>query len=198
MAISKRQPMRSAEIDLVDAVNGLEQTTQTHTQSINTLAEGLANEIGNRERAITGVMNSLEAETIARQGADTALQNQIGEGFSTEQTIAQSLSATRDAITALEQADAALQAFQNKFNIGIVDSIEIPANTSVSSTVTFNTPFDETASCAIFAQVITNELATLFTYNLIDCTYSGFSYSISNNDADAHTVSLGYVAVKVN
>lgn len=276
MAISKQQPMRPAEIDLIDAVNEHEQTLNLHTQSLNTLANGLASETSNREAAdiALGVRIDNEAqartnadtalgiridnETQARTAADTALgrridneaqarangdaalQGQIGEGFSPSFTIAQSLSATNAAVSdieteigngfdsqntitaytqaldlflgtrtdlddtvvnsilALAASSETLESFVSRFKIGCINNVTIPANDSISTSATFAEPFDSSDSCVLFAQVITNELASLFTYTLIDCTYSGFSYSIANSDADAHTVSLGYIAVKVN
>jgi hypothetical protein len=222
MAISKTQPMRPAEIDLIDAVNTQENTLGIHTQSLNTLAEGLEYEIRDREVA------------------DNALQGKIGDGFSPTLTVAQSLSAinravsdieteigngfdsqntitvykdaldlflgTRtelddtvvDSILALAASYETLESFVSRFKIGCINDVTIPANDSVSTSATFAEPFDSTDSCVLFAQVVTNELASLFTFTLIDCTYSGFSYSIANSDADEHTVSLGYVAMKVN
>lgn len=222
MAISKLQPMRSAEIEILDEVNALDDLTAAHTNSINTLAEGLEDEISDREQG------------------DANLQGQIGEGFSPSLTIAQSLSATNSAISDIETeigngfdsqntitayknaldtflgdrtelddtvVDAILglvdvteifDAFRDRFKIGIIENIAIPANDSVSTSHIFATPFESTDSCILLAQVVTNELSSLFTYTLIDCTYSSFSYSIANSDADAHTVALGYVAIKVN
>lgn len=240
MAISKQQPMRPAEIDLIDAVNQHEQTLNAHTQSLNTLAEGLTDEIQNRANADNALGERIDNESFARANGDAALQGQIGEGFSPALTIAQSLSATNDAISdieneigngfdsqntittyaqaldlflgtrtdlddtvvnsilALAASSETLESFVNRFKIGCLNNIIIPANDSISTSATFTEPFDSADSCVLFAQVITNELASLFTYTLIDCTYSGFSYSIANSDADVHTVSLGYIAVKVN
>ena len=240
MAISKQQPMRPAEIDLIDASNQHELTLQEHTQSLNTLAEGLADEIQDREAADTALGGRIDDEIQARANGDAALQGQIGEGFSPSLTIAQSLSATNTAIAdidteigdgfdsqntitayaqeldlflgtrtdlddtvvnsilALAASSETLESFVSRFKIGCINNLTIPANDSVSTSATFAEPFESTDSCVLFAQVITNELASLFTYTIIDCTYSGFSYSIANSDADAHTVSLGYIAVKVN
>lgn len=258
MAISKQQPMRPAEIDLIDAVNQHEQTLNAHTQSINTLSRGLANEIIDRENADTALGGRIDNEIQARTNADIALggridneiqaridgdadlQGQIGEGFSPSLTVAQSLSATNTAVSdidteigdgfdsqntitaytqaldlflgtrtdlddtvvnsilALATSSESLESFVSRFKIGCINNVTIPANDSVSTSATFAEPYESTDSCVLFAQVITNELASLFTYTLIDCTYSGFSYSIANSDADAHTVSLGYIAVKVN
>lgn len=222
MAISKTQPMRSAEIEIVDKVNSLDVLTAAHTSSINTLSDDLADEISDREQG------------------DANLQGQIGEGFSPNLTIAQSLSATKDdvsdieaeigsgfdsqnnitayknaldtflgdrsqlddtvvdAILGLVDGDEIFGAFLDRFEFGVIGNITIPANDSVTASQVFATPFESTDSCILLAQVITSELYSLFTYTLTECTYSGFSYSIANSDADSHTVALGYVAIKVN
>lgn len=134
MEISKQQPMRPAEINLIDKVNEREQTLSMLTQSLDTLA------------------------------------------------------------TSFES----LESFVNLFKIGRINNVNIPPNDSVTVRVTFTGPFDSTDCYVVLAQVITNEPASMFTYTLIDCMYSGFSCSIANSDTDMHTVSLGYIAVKVN
>ena len=240
MAISKTQPMRSAEIALVDEVNAQGDTLARHQQSINTLADGLADEISDRAAADLALGVRIDNEALARANGDAALQGQIGEGFSPSLTIAQSLSASNAAISDLEteigdgfdsqntitayaqaldlflgtrtdlddtvvnsilalaSSAESLESFASRFKIGCINNLTVPANDSISTSATFAEPFAADDACVLFAQVVTSELATLFTYTLIDCTYSGFSYSIANSDADAHTVSLGYVAVKVN
>jgi hypothetical protein len=230
MAISKTQPMRPAEIDLIEASNQHEQTLEAHAQSLDTLARGLADEINDRENADTALGERIDNETLARThadtalggriddealaraNADTALQNQIGDGFSAQNTItayAQTLDlflGTRTdlddtvvaSILALADSSETLESFVSRFKIGIVNNVTIPANDFVSVNATFDNHFESTDSCVVFAQVVTDELTNLFTYTLIDCTYSGFSCSIANSDTNAHTVSLGYIAVKVN
>lgn len=240
MAISKQQPMRSAEIELIEASNAQEQTLGAHTDSITTLSNGLADETRNREAADINLGVRIGNEVQARADGDATLQGQIGEGFSPSLTIAQSLSATNRAVSDIDdeigngfdsqntitaytnaldlflgsrvdlddtvvnsiltliESTELLDAFANRFKISCINNITIPANDSISTSATFDEPFESTDTCVLFAQVVTNELASLFTYTLIDCTYSGFSYSIANSDADAHTVSLGYIAVKVN
>jgi hypothetical protein len=240
MAISKQQPMRPAEIALVDASNQHDLTLQAHTQSIKTLADGLEDEISDRADGDTALGLRIDNEALARANGDASLQGQIGEGFSPSLTIAQSLSATNTAVAdieneigngfdsqntitaytqdldlflgtrtdlddtvvnsilALAASSESLESFVSRFKIGCINNVTIPANDSISTSATFAEPFESTDSCVLFAQVVTNELANLFTYTLIDCTYSGFSYSIANSDANAHMVALGYVAVKVN
>lgn len=97
----------------------------------------------------------------------------------------------------LEAAVPGLQSFLANFKIGMQADVTVPANDSYASSVTFAEPFGQTARCALFADVITDEVKTLFELTIIDCSYSGFSYSVSNSDEDDHVVSIGYMAVKV-
>lgn len=231
MEISKTQPMRSAEIALVDEVNEHDDTLIRHQQSINTLTADLATEISDRELADTALRNRIAAEEQARAQADAAeaqaraqadaaeaqaraqavaaeaqaraqadadIEAIIGDGFTPENTIADSISATNQEVATNADAIEDLQAFDANIKIGKIADIVIPANDSISTSYVFGEPFPVDAACILLAQVITDELATLFTYTLIDCTYSGFSYSIANSDADPHTVALGFVAVNVN
>lgn len=205
MAISKTQPMRSAENALIDAVNSQDGTLLAHQQAINTLSEGIADEVSNRERADNALSGQINAEARIRADADDGIQAIIGNGFTQQNTIANSLSATNEQVLLLGQEVEAntdaiedLQAFNSNLKIGKIADIVIPANDSISTSYSFSEPFPAYAACILVAQVITDELATLFTCTLIDCTYSGFSYSIANSDADPHTVALGFIAVNVN
>lgn len=225
MAISKVQPMRPAEIQLVDLANQLETTTQSHTRSIATLTEGLADEISERESADTVIQsaitaetqartqavqtltNNLASETQARTQAVQGLQTQIGDGFS-ETSVTQSLSATNQQILGLtndvDQIEATLagnvNVFINRFRVGHTESFEIAAGNAQAGSVTFNTPYADTAQvCVFLCCVDPGEIFTNLECQLISATYSGFSYNIVNNDqTDAHTVALGFVAVQVN
>lgn len=243
MAISKVQPMRPAEIQLVDLANQLETTTQSHTRSIATLTEGLADEISERESADTAIQsaitaetqartqavqtltnnlasetqartqavqtltNNLASETQARTQAVQGLQTQIGDGFS-ETSVTQSLSATNQQILGLtndvDQIEATLagnvNVFINRFRVGHTESFEIAAGSAQAGSVTFNTPYADTAQvCVFLCCVDPGEIFTNLECQLISATYSGFSYNIVNNDqTDAHTVALGFVAAQVN
>lgn len=178
MAISKTQPMRPAEIQLVDAVNNLLVSDETQTQEITTVV------------------------ALAQ-----SLQNQIGDGFS-ETSVSQSLSATNRQILGLtndvDQIEATLagnvNVFINRFRVGHTGSFEIAAGNAQAGSVTFNTPYADTAQvCVFLCCVDPGEIFTNLECRLISATYSGFSYNIVNNDqTDAHTVALGFVAAQVN
>lgn len=175
MAISKTQPMRSAEVQLIDTVNTLLEQGNISAEAINTLHSMLGDGF-NEERTVTSV-------TGAMSSAIQSISDEIGSGFTPDNTIAEAI---HNIIMLLA-----------KIQIGYVE-VEIPASDSTSSTVNFDEPFNEEDKCIVVAQVSTEELLSLFEVTVIDCTYSGFSYSISNSDSDPHTVTLGYVAVNVN
>lgn len=213
MAISKTQPMRPAEIELVDTVNAQDVTLANHTQGINQLSNRLTDEQAARINADTGLAQDLANETLEREQLYDSLSGRITneqtDRIQADTTLTNSLSATNQQVLLLSgevtdlesdtlqlQSDvAALNAFNGKLKIGRVDNLVIPANDSLSTSATFDVPFEQTANCILLAQVITHELSTLFDFTLIDCTYSGFSFSIANSDVDSHTVSLGYLAI---
>lgn len=212
MAISKTQPMRPAEIELVNTVNAQTSTLANHTQAIADLNTGLATETSARTQADTTLDGKITAEENQRIAGDNAINAVIGDGFSDQNTITNTLSATNQQVSSISddltdvqsdvtdlQSDVAnLLLFEGRIQIGNVTNLTIPANDSISTSETFAQPFDSGADCIVLAQVVTSESSTLFTLAITDCTYSGFSYTIANSDADAHTVSLGYVAIKTS
>lgn len=190
MAISKTQNERPAIIALIDSANALEIASNVHAENIATLTEGLADEVSDRELAIAGV------------------QSIIGEGFSDQLTIAQSLSATNDAVSGIDDDVTELQgnveSLQTAFNalsgalkIGSTEEITVPANDSYSSSFSYPQPFADTSKSFVVLGFADDLLQSKLEITLIDSTYSGFSYSITNTDADPATVTIGYLAVKV-
>lgn len=163
-SISKQQPMRPALSEVLDSTNVTELEI-----------DRLVLKTGNLETAF-----------------DT-LSDTIGEGFTPELTIAQSLSTTNQQVATLAQ-------FTSRFKFGKTEPVEIAAGASSSGSTTFATPFADTADVCVFLCCV-GDLPILDEVGctLISIANSGFTYSIINNDAEnAHTVSLGYVAVQVN
>lgn len=190
MAISKTQNERPAIIALIDSSNALEIASNTHAENIATLTEGLSDEISDRELAIAGV------------------QSIIGEGFSDQLTIAQSLSATNAAVSSIdgdvtelqgnvESLQTAFNALSGALKIGATEEITVPANDSYSSSFSYPQPFEDTSKSFVVLGFADDLLQGTLELTLIDSTYSGFSYSINNTDADPATVTIGYLAVKV-
>lgn len=176
MAISKTQNERPAIIALIDSANALEIASNLHAENIATLTEGLADEVSDRELAIAGV------------------QSIIGEGFSEQLTIAQSVSGVQASVAALQTA---LNALSGALKIGATEEITVPANDSYSSSISYPQPFADTSKSFVVLGFADDLLQGTLELTLIDSTYSGFSYSITNTDADPANVTIGYLAVKV-
>lgn len=173
MAISKTQNERPAIVALIDEVNATSATVAQQQQQIYDNANAIAGEIETRSNAIDGLTRSLGA------------------------TNQQILLLTQD-VDALESAQPAINDLLQRIKIGETENITIPANDSYSSSYVFSEPFADGDGCMVILQVVTDELSTLFDATLIDCTYSGFSYQVTNSDADPHDVKLGFVAFKTN
>lgn len=205
MAVSKTQNERPAITALIDAVNMAEPIVAQNVQNIATLTEGLADEIGDREAADTLLEEAIEAEAETRQqavqaeatarlDADTMLTNSLGA------TNAQVIELTNDVDQLEQETVPALQAFMNRFRTGLTEQFTIQASSSQAGSVTFNTPYADTAKICVFPCCVDEgEIFTNLECQLISATYSGFSYNIVNADAtDAHTIAVGFVAVQVN
>ena len=77
MATSKTQPMRPAEIELIDVVNDLEGLTASHSLSIDAVTDGLADEIAERERADAALTTRIGNEELTRASDDSVLSGRI-------------------------------------------------------------------------------------------------------------------------
>lgn len=212
MAISKTQPMRPAEIELVDTVNTQGVTLSGNTLAIENLDSDLAAEVLARENEDSLLDGKITTEATNRTNADAAINAKIGVGFDSEHTIAGSLSATNQNVTQLgsdietmgdhlsdmNASIADLQTFDSHIKFGHVLNLTIPANDSISYDASFVEAFESDATVIVLAQVVTSELLTLFDYTLTACDYSGFSFTLSNSDSTAHTVSLEYVAFRTS
>jgi len=152
MAISKTQPMRPAELELVDEVNRLTNASSSQAGQIASLNA------------------AIEAEAQVR------------------------LNAVRDLQTALP----GIQSFVNRFRLGVTEQITVEAAGSYSSSLVYQTPFESTDLTFVVLGFADNLPLTDLTINLIDSTYSGFSYSVANTGSNDVDVRIGFLAVKVN
>lgn len=186
MAISRQQPMRpalNAALDALDTLEPVPQDVASLTQSLSAtnqqvlLLTGEVNEIEQETIPdLSGRISTLEADTIPTLSARVQVLEQ-----STIPQLSERISTLED------EADYYIR--------GLSEKITIPASDSISTSIVFQTPFSANAACGVFPCVVTNELSTLFDITIIDCTYSGFSFQVTNSDADAHDVYIGYVAV---
>ena len=94
MAISKQQPMRSAEVDAIDAINSL-QVSLSETAS-DVTAEETAR--ANADNLLSGRINE---EETARANADNEIMGIIGDSFTEADTISDEISAIWQAIESI-------------------------------------------------------------------------------------------------
>ena len=175
MSVSLQQPMRPAEIALVELANANE--------------AAIAQEITNREAADTTLQNNITAETTARNQEDTKLQSGIDEINAKFPVATDSIA--DNAITSNKIADGTISAIdldssiQNQLSFlaslpaiefGTSDSFDIQANSYYDCTVTFNTKTTipivlcglqhETGNMACTITSVTNQQFSARVFNL--------------------------------
>ena len=190
MAVSKTQNERPAILSLIDLANQLEGESNTHARNIETLTDGLADEVSDREAADTLLGEAIQDEAAARAQAVQAEATARAEG---DTTITNSLGATN------EQVDA-LQLFVNRFRIGLTQQFTVAPNDGHTGTVTFDTPFANDAQVLVLPNCV-GSAASFGTLEcqLIDASNIGFNFGVYNSDSDnSYTISVGFVAVQVN
>lgn len=200
MAISKTQPMRSAEIELVDTVNDLDTDNTENKASIESLQGQIGDGFSTLGTTVTSVTNALSR-------AVQTISDELGDGFDSQNTVtdaigsivqtigdASSLPVGSDIIDLLE----VLTAFSGRFRIGETEEIELSDGTPYAASEVFATPFGQTDNCILYAQVISSEPTNRFDLTITDCSSTGFSYSVAATDSDPYTIRVGYVAVCTN
>lgn len=227
MAVSKHQNERPAIDALIDLANQLEGESNTHARNIETLTEGLADEVSDREAADTRLEESIESETTARQQAVQGVQNQIGDGFaqtsittslsetnravqgidgkigdglfSSDFTITQGYQESATTLVTMNRDIATLQNWQDRFRLGLTTNVTVVAGSSTSGTQAFATPFDSGADVAVFPVCVdASGNFTDLSCKLVSADYAGFSFAVYNDTQADVTVKVGFLAVRVD
>lgn len=225
MAISKTQPMRSAEIDLVDGFNQLESDVADEIlarqnadaalgdriddeilarQSADTaLGSRIDDEITNRTNADMALGGRIDNEILARQDADTSLGGRIsdeaGARANADTEIMNVIGSGFSALNTIASNISNLLGFDNRFRVGMTQNYTIAANDSQAITVTFNTPYEQTDEIIVLVcPVGASESYENIGVKVFTAAYDGFTGSIRNDTSDSHTLALGFVAIKVN
>lgn len=222
MAISKTQPMRSAEIEILDKVNELDIAVDSNTTSLGLLTDALGAEVSDRQLADTSLGNRIDTEIQQRESADSGLSNRISGEVTTRADADTALGLRIDGeITNRVNSDSeimniigtdfssgntvssnvsGLQEFNNRFRIGLSQPYTIAPNTTQAVSMDFNTPYESTDEVLVFVNpVAANESFTDIKCSLDSAGYLGFSATVENLDTvNSYTVALGFIAVKVN
>lgn len=201
MAISKQQPMRPAEAELVDAVNALDTDNTANKAALESLQAQIGDGFEQVGTTVTSVTNALSR-------AVQTISEELGDGFDAENTVTDAVGELNSLIGDASSVPVgstvigimqALQAFQNRFRVGSMPALEIEAGQLVAGSVTYNTPYAEGAElCVQICCTGESEVFGSLECVLISSTYSGFSYAIRNNDTETHTVGLAFVSTQVN
>lgn len=200
MAVSKTQNERPAITALIDLANQLEGESNTHARNIETLTEGLADEVNDREAADTLLEETIQAEAEARAQAVQGVQSQIGEGiFSPTFTISQAFQQSGVVLQNMSDAIDDINQWQDRFKLGLTQNVTIAAGSSTSGTLAFESPFGEDAEVAVFPVCVdASGNFTDLSCKLISADYSGFSFAVYNDTQASVTTKVGFLAAKVN
>lgn len=166
MAISKVQPMRPAEIELVDLANDLE--------------TGLAQEVEDRKNADNKLQANIDAEATARETADATLQKAIEDEETNrvegDKTLQQNIK------TAKTELQTLFEGFTKQFEWGSQDEIEVIANNNTVITVTFTEEKTEAPIVLITLQNANGETTVNAYAALRDVSTTEFHVRIYNLD----------------
>lgn len=195
MAISKTQPMRPAEIELVDLANNLE--------------SGLNDEIEQRIQADKELNQAITTESENRVEGDKILQENIETTKTELQEAIQQEATTRNENdvelqknidkeqTARQEAIQLIQDQLDKFEAGAQNDIEVIANANTQITVTFETPKQSKPIVLITLESTEDETNNVNCYAaLTDVSETDFHVRIYNLDKEnTHTLLVNWLAI---
>ena len=202
MAVSKTQNERPAINALIDLANGLETTSQQQASSIQSIEGSLASEVEARAQEDSSLAHSIQqevteresaitAEASARAASDAAIQNQLGAGFSSTNTVA-------DFAYAAESDISSLMDFMESVKFGFGDTITVAANDDYDDVIVYENQFPDTSESFAFIALPSEVDQETLTLTLKSATNSGISYNVANSDNESVTLRIGYLAIKVD
>lgn len=145
------------------------------------LANQLEGESNTHARSIETLTEGLAAEVRDRSTADTALTNSIGE--------------TNQQVLELAEDISSILAQLENIKFGMTVEITVPASDSYEGSYVYPEPFAPSANSLVMLGFANAPLQDTLSLALVDSTYSGFSYSITNTDTDPATAIVGYLAI---
>lgn len=173
MAISRKQPMRPAEIDLIDHMDSAE-------GDITQLQDNLEQEVVNRKQADTALGTRIDDETLARTQADTELDNRLD-------------TAEHD-IETLQGYFAAIPVFE----YGVSENNSVPASSSIGVDITFTNEKQSTPYVLVSVECVEGEESPVSNcYGIIiNASTTGFSVRLHNLDSiNAETIDINWLAI---
>lgn len=187
MAVSKNQPMRPAEIDIID--------------NISTVETGISNEALARQNADSALQTNIDNEAFARRNADTTLQTNINNEIQARQNAVGNVQLNLDSETiAREDADLALQGSITSLQTEIAnlqmiprdnESILVTANSSESVNVTFTSGRFDNAPFVFFSKIGNDGNVYITSVSEV-----GFTIVAENDTAADITINVAWLAIE--
>ena len=204
--INKTQPMREAEIDVVDYINGpLTNKLAELDANDAKLREDLTTETSQRQNADNTLQNNINAEATARQDADNTLQANIGAEVTARENADTQLQSNIDAEAATRNtADTQLQSNIDA-EAGTRSAEDAKLTNDVSNNLTkitalenkFPVSTDNMYDKAVTVDKLSEDLQTLVSFckTLPDFEF-GYSDAISIKAGSAETFSVTFTSAK--
>lgn len=187
MAISRTQPMRPAEIDLLD-----------HMESAEGNIEQLQEDLEETNGVVEELNRELDQEIVNRQLADTALGTRIDNETQTraraDTTLGNRLDTAEDDIRTLQNDFASIPVFE----YGVSKNNAVPAASSIGVDITFADAKESTPYVFISvecAEVEESPVSNCYGI-IISASTTGFSVRLHNIDSvNAETININWLAI---
>ncbi len=105
--------------------------------------------------------------------------------------------ALRPYVQELGNAFEVMEELAGRFRFGTTEEATIEAETSYSELVTYDVPFDQSATSVPFIGFTDGIVPTNISVSIVESSNSGFRYTVHNAGERDATVRLGYMGVRV-
>lgn len=183
-----------ADAALTQTLNATNGQLQDLANDVDTLTDDLIDEQEARQQADATLTLRLDSANV-QIGTNT---DDIATLQDDTETISGNLSTLSETVTSISGDVSDITTKLAGIKIGETESISVAANQSATGNVTFPEAFATGSDCIVLLLPISTASLDVFSVSATACTITGFSYSITNSDAAAHTVKIGYVAFRTN
>lgn len=122
------------------------------------------------------------------------LEDEIGDGFA-ETSVTTAVNLLGEGQSELAEDVWGIRTTLENIKFGFTPDITVPASDSYSGSYVYPEPFDSNAKSLVMLGFADDPVHATLSIALVDFSYSGFSYSITNTDTDPATVTVGYLAI---
>lgn len=139
------------------------------------------------ETRITQLATEISAEIARAQDAEQAnadsVTSEATRAQAAEQANAAAITAEETRATAAEQTNAdSIVALKNNLQVGIIRDIQIPANSAVSCSVTYQTPLDVAVPPVVTCRTSSTGIFGVCRVSVLSYSKTGFTIYVYNDD----------------